>query len=103
MEKGKKVWLRSTEVCPQCKQQVTLKSPFDNSLPFLNMDGSTHRCGADLKPIGQAIEGHIVEGFNLKGRRATIILDGGYQLEIRSLDFKPLFLRLMTPTGILEE
>lgn len=90
------------EECPQCRGKITNKEN-GNALVAFDLDGKEHRCFS-VKPIGQAILGHVVEGFTLKGRRATIILDGGMELEVRGLDYPPLFLRLVQPGGkTLEE
>lgn len=88
--------------CPQCKEEVQIKEE-DGKLILYNLDGRLHRC-IEKKPIGQAIQGRLIEGFSLQGRRATLYLDGGMEFEIRALDYVPLFLRLVDPDGkVLEE
>ena len=92
---------KSQERCPNCSGPVDLK-PAGEGLKMFNPDGELHRC-REQRPIGQALVVHTIQGFNLRGRRAQILLDGGDQFEIYAIDYRPLKLRLITKDGILEE
>ena len=87
--------------CPGCSQPVYFKEDA-SGLTAYNFNGAVHTCFKE-KPIGQAVVGRLIEGFNLRERTAIITLDGGAQMEIHSLGYKPLKLRLITRDGILEE
>ena len=100
---------KRTEVCPDCGADVMLKMEDVNGerMPQLyNLDGSRHKCeaedGFEKHPIGQAVTGKKVTGFQLRGRRLTIMLDDGHVLSVSAAG-KPLTLRLEGPTGILQE
>ncbi len=87
--------------CPQCGRAVMMKLE-DQTLQMYDFNGQAHVC-KEMKKIGGSVTGHIVEGFQLRDRRLLITLDGGITLEINSIGFRPLKLRLVTPEGVLEE
>lgn len=56
----------------------------------------------EKKPIGESVEGRVLEEFRLGDRRLTMKFDGGVILEV-SAPGRPLELRLITSDGIYEE
>lgn len=94
---------RTVVNCPACGLDVTFR-PVDDKLLAYGLDDKLHTCEGEpeRKQIGQALLQRKVEEFQLRDRRVTIRLSGGYVFEVHA-DSKPLRLRLITPTGILEE
>jgi len=77
-------------------------------LLFFNMDGTAHRCDTDREfekhPIGQAVAGAVIkqDGFQLRGRRLTILFEDGNVLSV-SAKGTPLTIQLQGPGGIMQE
>lgn len=98
------------EKCPDCNADVRLKSEYangDRQLVLYNLDGTLHDCQKEEQhyekhPIGQAVIGGVIKGFQLRGRRLTITLEDGNVLSVSAAG-KPLSLQLEGPGGIVQE
>ena len=97
---------RANEVCPACNQRVVLKEIGDSLLPF-DLDGTVHRCWpSEPKSIGISVQGKTILNFSLKKRRVTLVLSDDTTLEIfagTESELVPMNLRLLAPSGIVEE
>lgn len=99
--------LNPHDSCPSCNEKIVLK-PVGESLLAFELDGTVHKCTREYepRPIGQAIKGKVIEGFELKRRVASIILSDNHILEISASvgnDLVAMNLRLLSPEGIVEE
>ena len=97
---------RASEICPACNQKVTFKEIGESLLPF-DLDGTVHRCWpSESKPIGISVQGKTILNFSLKKRRVTLVLSDDTTLEIYAGtedELVPMNLRLLAPSGIVEE
>lgn len=98
---------KDQKTCPDCGVPVRFRES-ENSLTTRGLDGRPHRCYTQ-KPIGQAVEGRLIESLRVRRRRVEITLDGGVVLYIRGAEMgtgTPPVMKMELvglPGGTLEE
>lgn len=90
------------EVCDKCGYFIVWKEVGDNLVAFDPVSDTPHRCPAlEIKPIGPAVKGKVIDDFYLRSRRAVFTM-GSMTLEIDAGGY-PLYLKLVTPEGVFNE
>ena len=98
----------NTRTCSKCGRPIRMRLNPGEDLTMVDMDGRLHIC-RDRKPIGEAVQGHVIDGYHVRNRRLTIVLDGEMTLEVSSGsshrigERPPVHMRLITSDGVMEE